>query len=87
MAKLSAHGAREIARFSKSGGDTVVLTKDSKGRTRSLRKWTKGVTFAVATIPVGHKTNGGPIYSDRPTREQFEEWALANGYGRDAVRR
>lgn len=87
MAKLSARGAREIARFSKSGGDTVVLTEDPRGKTRSLRKWTGGASYALAKIPAGTKASGAPIYTDSPTREQFEEWALRMGYERDAVRR
>jgi hypothetical protein len=87
MAKITARGAREVMRFTRAGGETVVLTEGAGGKTRALRKWTSGASYTSASIPVGHKANGTPIYTDSPTREQFETWALGQGFERTAVRR
>lgn len=88
MAKIKARGAKEIARFLKAGGETIVLTLDEKGRTKCLKKWTKGARYAAMQIPVAKTPDGGrSIYTDQPTSEQFEAWALSQGYERAGVRR
>lgn len=87
MAKITANGARETARWVGEGGETYVLTTDPKGRTKMLHKWTKGAGFAVAHIPVGHRENGRAIYTERPTVEQADEWARSRGFERAGGRR
>lgn len=86
MAKISANGAKEIARWIKPGGETYVLTRDRQGRTKLLRKWTTGAGYTVATIIVGRKTNGAPDFSERPTLEQASAWMKEWGYEQKETR-
>jgi hypothetical protein len=84
IAKITAHGEREIARWVKAGGDTLVLTQKPDGKPgRLLRKWTTGVSFTVLMIPIGRSLNGLMVYSDRKiTLEQAESFAKLNDYER-----
>ena len=82
MAKISARGAKEIARWTKGDGNVLVLTEQSNGKTKLLRKPYKGGRFVSSSIVIGRRANGGPIFSDRPTLEQVDAWAKQMGFER-----
>lgn len=65
MAKISAYGAVEIARWKRDDGATLVLTRKKNGRLRLLSKPPAGSYHEIGGFP---------------TREKIDEWARQGRY-------
>lgn len=78
---------REIARWVGRSGEAVLLVVweqegRRKGQLTLLRREYRHAPFRSCTINIGPTAMGNPLYTDHPTLEQAEAWALGRGMER-----